>query len=259
MIELLKSLSTPIIWVLFFLVVSILLLKELRKQLRLKAGWYLLLSGACILYFLSLAPVSNTLVYSLENQYQSPSEDVMATVDIVVILGGGIYSSDELRKSPEASGATYSRLFNGVKIFKQSRAKALVLSGAGGEQSNESEAEVMKNLSILLGVPEDKIITESKSQNTMEQAIELAKLYPPAENKRIGIVTSALHMPRAVQAFQEKFTKENIVPIPVGYIYSPPEYSLINFIPTADAFTTSSDAIHEEIGMIWYRFLAWRK
>lgn len=172
-------------------------------------------------------------------------------------MGGGIYPPDELRKSPEASGVTYSRLFNGVEIFKQSGAKVLVLSGAGGEQNNESEAEVMKNLAILLGVPEDKIIIESKSQNTMEQAIELAKLFPPQENKRIGIVTSAMHMPRAVQAFQEKFPKENIVPIPVGYISSSPEYSLNSFVPTADAFMRSTDAIHEEIGMIWYSFLAW--
>lgn len=254
MIALLKSLSTPIIWVLFFLIAGISLLRGLRKQPRLKIGWYLLLSGACILYFLSLAPVSNTLVYSLESQYKSLPEENVADVDIVVILGGGVYLSNEFHKSPEASGVTYSRLFNGVEIFKQSRARILVLSGAGGGKNNETEAEVMKKLALMLGVPEDKIITEPTSQNTMEQAIELAKLFPPKENKRIGIVTSALHMPRAVQAFQERFPKKNIVPIPVGYISSSPEYSLNSFVPTADAFMASTDAIHEEIGMIWYRF-----
>ena len=258
MIALLKSLSTPIIWGLGFLVVSIFCLRELRKQSRLKVGWYFLIAGACTLFFLSLSPVSNTLVYSLESQYQSPSEQDMATLDIIVILGGGAYPPDGLRKSPEASGATYSRLFNGVNIFKQSSAKVLVLSG-GGKQNSESEADVMKDLAIMLGVPEDKIITEVRSRNTMEQAIELANLFPPGENKRIGIVTSALHMPRAMQAFQEKFSKENIVPIPVGYIYSPFEYGFSSFVPTADAFMTSTGAIHEEIGMIWYSILAWRQ
>ena len=257
MITLLKSISTPIVWVLLLLVVSILLLRSARKQPRLKVGWYLLVAGTSILFFLSLTPVSNTLVYSLESQYITPSVDDAGKLDIIVILGGGIYTSDGLRKTPEASGATYSRLFNGVSIFKNSSAKVLVLSGAGN-WGNESEAEVMKDLAVMLGVPGDKIVIETKSQNTMEQAIELAKLFPPSENKRIGIVTSALHMPRAVQAFQEKFPKENIVPFPVGYISSSAEFSLNSFVPTADAFMTSTDTIHEEIGMIWYRFSAWK-
>lgn len=255
MITLVKSVSTPIIWILFLLFARVLLLRGLCKQRRFKIGWYLLIGGTFILFVLSLAPVSNTLVYSLESRYQTPPNEDMTPVEIIVILGGGVYPSSELRKSPEASGATYSRLFNGVEVFKQSNAKLLVLSGGG--KDNESEAEVMKNLAILLGVPEDKIIVEPKSRNTVGQAIEFAKLFPPTEKKRIGIVTSALHMPRAVQAFQEKFPKEMIVPIPVGYVYTPFEYSLSSFVPTADAFITSTDAFHEEIGMIWYRLLAW--
>lgn len=256
MITLLKSIPTPIIWILVLLTASIILLRSASRRRHLKVGWYLLLAGTCILYLFSLYPVSNTLVYSLESQYKSPSIKDLSTVDMVVILGGGIYPSDALRKSPEASGATYSRLFNGVEIFKQSGAKLLVLSG-GGEQENESEAEVMKKLAMALGVKEDKIITETKSNNTAEQAIEIAKLFPPAEKMRFGIVTSAMHMPRAVESFGEKFQEENIVPIPVGYISSPKEYSMNSFIPAADAFLASTDAIHEEIGMIWYRFLAW--
>lgn len=49
-------------------------------------------------------------------------------------------------------------------------------------------------------------------------------------------MNSALHMPSAVQAFQEKFPKESLVPIPVGYIYSPLDDSLNSFVSTADAF-----------------------
>jgi uncharacterized SAM-binding protein YcdF (DUF218 family) len=61
-----------------------------------------------------------------------------------------------------------------------------------------------------------------------EHAIELAKLFPPTKNVQIGIVASALHVPRAVQAFSKKFPKNAVVPIPVGYIYSPLKYSFEN-------------------------------
>ena len=114
------------------------------------------------------------------------------------------------------------------------------------------------NLKIIyaicaLGISENKIITESKSRNTMEHAMELVKLFPLEERVRIGIVTSALHMPRTMQAFRRKFSTNAIVPIPVDYIYSPLKYSFKNLIPHSDAFSTSSYAIHEWIGMLWYR------
>ena len=227
-----KSISTPIVLILVFLIFGLILTGKLRKKPRLNVGWYFLIFATCILYFLSIKPVSNILVYSLECQYQFPSREILERVDIMVILGGGVMSSGGFRKSPEASGTTYSRVFNGVKIFRQSGAKVLVLSGAGRQRNDETNADVMKDIAIALGIPENKTITEGKSRNTMEHAIELAKLFPPDEKIRIGIVTSALHMKRAVLAFYEKFPQHSIIPIPVGYIYSPPDLSIDSLIPS---------------------------
>lgn len=252
MVGLLKSISTPIVWILAFLIFGLMLTEKLRKKPRLNVGRYFLIFATCILYFLSIKPVSNLLVYSLERQYQSPSREVLEEVGVMVVLGGGVMSSEGFRKYPEASGATYSRIFNGVKIFRQSGAKVLVLSGAGGQRDDETNADVMKDIAIALGISEDKIITEDKSHNTMEHAIELAKLFPLEERMCIGIVTSALHIPRAVQAFRKKFPKNIVVPIPVGCIYSPPAWSVDRLIPSAGAFSTSSYAIHEWVGMLWY-------
>ena len=204
MIWLLKPFSTPIVWVLAFLIFGLILTGKLRKKARLNVGWYSLIFGACILFYLSIKPVSNMLVYSLECQYQPPSREVLEELDIMVVLGGGIKLSKGFRKSPEASGTTYSRVFNGVKLSRQSGAKVLVLSGAGEQRDGEINTDVMKDIAIALGIPENKIITEGKSHNTMEHAIELAKLFPPEEKTGIGIVTSGLYMKRAVLAFYKK-------------------------------------------------------
>jgi len=190
--------------------------------------------------------VEGALIYSLERIYQPPAKDVLSTLDIVVVLGGGAWPSGVFSKYPEASGATYSRLFNGVEIFKQSSAKTLVLSGG------ESEAEVMKTLAIRLAVCEDKILTETKSCNTMQQIIEFTKIFPPAEKMRIGIVTSALHMLRSEKSFRKKFSADAIVPIPVNYTYTPVKYNLESFIPSSETFTGSTYALHEWIGIAWY-------
>ena len=68
-------------------------------------------------------------------------------------------------------------------------------------------------------------------------------------------MTSALHMLRAVQAFRKKFSRDIIIPIPVGYIYYPQKYNFESIIPIVDAFVKSSYAIHEWIGMVWYSLL----
>ena len=69
---------------------------------------------------------------------------------------------------------------------------------------------------------------------------------------RIGIVTSAAHMPRSTRVFHKLYPKENIIPMPVNYISSLQGYAVKSFIPSAEAFEMSSNAIHEWIGMIWY-------
>lgn len=253
---LLRAVANPMVAIILLLITGILLTRDLsRQKTLLKLGWYSLFFGTYILFLLSISPVSNGLVYFLERRYQPPSKEVISKADIIVILNGGVFPSGGFRKKPEASGATYSRVFNGVEIFKQSSAKILALSGVGDQKDIEGTANVMKDFAISLGVPADKIITEPKSRNTMEHTVELAKLFPPALGLKIGIVTSAFHMPRSVRLFQKKFPSDAIIPLPVGHIYSPIKYDIESLIPSSHTLSKSSYAIHELLGMIWYKYL----
>ena len=238
------------------MVLGLIFTRKIRKKRKLKAGWYWMFVGTLVLFLLSTRLVANLLVYSLEGKYQPPSSEVLSALDVIVILNGGIYPSGGFLKYPEVSEVTCSRLCSGIRIFKQSSAHILVLSGAGSPSNSKldskKDAEVMRNFAVRLGVPEDKIITETKSRNTMEHAVELAKLLYSTANKRIGIVTSALHMLRSEKAFKRKFSDDNIVPIPVNYIYSSLEYNIGTFLPSSDAFSMSSRAIHEWLGIAWY-------
>jgi len=215
-------------------------------------GWYAIALATLFMYSLSLRPVANMLVAPLERRNHVFSEELLSTLDVMVILGGGIYPSDDLRGVPEASGITYSRVYSGVKLFNQSSAKTLVLSGGGLSRKNEREADVMKEIAINLGVSQEKIVTELSSRNTMGQAREIAKLFPPLQKKRIGIVTSAMHMLRSEQAFKNKFAEGYIVPIPVNYTHFPLSCTSLDFIPSVEAFHLSTYAIHEWVGRFYY-------
>lgn len=252
---LLRAIANPMVVIILLLITGILLTRNLGSKKLFKSGWYLLAIGTSILFLMSISPVSDGLVYFFESQYQQPSKEAISKVDIIVILNGGVFPSGGFRKKPEASGATYSRVFNGVEIFKQSNAKILILSGVGDQKDIEGTANAMKDLAISLGIPADKIIVEPKSRNTMEHAIELAKLFPPTKGLKIGIVTSALHMPRSIRLFQRKFPSDAIIPLPVGYIYSPLKYEIESLMPSSHTLSKSSYAIHELLGMIWYKYL----
>ncbi len=251
MMELLKSFATPVVWILALMVLGLILTRRLPKKKLYKLGRCALYLGVCILFFLSTKPLSELLLYSLECQYSVPSEEVRSKLDIVIVLGGGMHIPGGFRTCSELSGPAYSRLVNGVRVFKQSNAEMLALSG-GGPDGVEIEAEVMKVLALELGVPENRIVIETNSHNTMENGTGLAKLLSSEKARRIGLVTSALHMPRSVRVFRELFPKDTIVAFPVNHLYSPNWSNLDSYVPSYDTLKKSNNAIHEWIGMVWY-------
>jgi len=248
---LVKSLATPIVWVMALLILGLVLTRHLRKERRFRIGWFVMLLGVLLLLSLSLRPIANILVYSLECQYNPASSEILKTLDTIVVLGAGSYPSGGLRTEAELSGTTYSRLYNGVKAFKQSDANLLGLCG-GPIGDPKSDAEVMKAVAVYMGVPSDNILTETQSNNTMENAVRLAALIPAGEKRCIGLVTSATHMLRAEKVFRNQFPDHTIVPVPTNYMYDKTVWSVKTAIPSVGALEQSTIAIHEWIGILWY-------
>jgi uncharacterized SAM-binding protein YcdF (DUF218 family) len=186
--KLIALVATPIMWVLGLIVLGLILgLRQQRKRLCF-VGRILIIAAGLVLYLFSIPAISDRLLYSLESQYRQPDVEVLSSLDLVVVLGAGYYPSGGFRESAEPSGLAYARVFGGVKAFKNSRARALAFCEGWRDDARESGAEVMKALAIELGVQEDKIITEDKSQNTMENATELKRLLAPKEQRHIGLV-----------------------------------------------------------------------
>jgi MYXO-CTERM domain-containing protein len=252
MYELIALLATPIMWVLGLILLGLIFgLRQRRKKLYF-LGRILIIAAGLALYLFSIPAISDRLLYSLESQYRQPDADVLSGLDILVVLGAGYHPSGALRESADPSGLAYARVCGGVKAFKNSGAGTIAFCEGWEEDARESGAEVMKALAIELGVQENKIITEDKSQNTMTNATELKRLLAPKEHRNIGLATSALHMPRAERVLRQVFVGDTIVPIPVGYIYTQKKRYLDNFIPSARNLQISTETLHEWIGMLWY-------
>jgi uncharacterized SAM-binding protein YcdF (DUF218 family) len=250
----LKSFATPMVWVLTLLVLGLVLTRrrDAKSAVSVRVGRWLLLLSLVLLLVLSLQPVANWLTYPLESTYQPPPIEALSGLDIVVVLGGGVYPSGPLRQEAELGEYSYPRFYHGVRVFRESQAALLAFCGGPPRPGAESEAATMKAMALHLGIPAEKILVETKSHTTFENLANLTCLLPAGQGRRIGLVTSALHMWRSVRVCAGQFPHDTIVPIPVHYTYNPFGWRVASIVPSSGNFEQSTAALHEWIGWSWY-------
>lgn len=204
------------------------------------------LLSVLLLYLLSTPVVANKLLRSLE-----PAQAVALspTVRAIVVLGGGARAS-----TPEFAGETVNtftleRLRYAARLHRDTQLPILVTGGAGARGQRRSEGELMaQSLREDFGVPTRW--TESRAHSTEENAALTAALLTPLGIKEIYLVSHAWHMPRALAAFRAA----GLAPVaaPTGFTAAF-EADIREYIPDAKALLKSYYAMHEWIGLVWYR------
>ncbi len=237
----------PLIWVALLLVVSLFFLKKGQGH---RAGCCVL-SALILLYSLSISFVSERIAGSLESQYRVPQMSGDAPFDAIVALTGGVRRKGGLRPQDRLSPESLERLSCAREWMQRNLAPTLVLSGGspGGGITPVAESQIMEDALKSLGGWESwEIKSDARSRNTYENAIETRKLL--VGKRRILLVTSALHMPRAMAQFRRQGFEATAAPC--GFTVGSLPEGLLRFIPEVGYLKQSSQAIHEWIGMVFY-------
>lgn len=229
-------------------VVLLLLALLFRRQRRL-----LLLNGLILLYFSSIPATVGWLRGQLE-VFPPLSLQQMAA-EAIVVLG-----ADRSRDVPEYGGDTIAGF--GLERLRYAawlhRKTGLPLLVSGGSVYGEpvSEAQLMRNvLTGEFGVEVRWI--EGNSMNTYENARFSSRILKSAGIGEVLLVTSAWHMPRALQAF--RYAGMKVVPAPTGFHNPPPaSAAMLAWIPNAASLSESRLALREFLGRAWYRFCRYR-
>jgi uncharacterized SAM-binding protein YcdF (DUF218 family) len=108
----------------------------------------------------------------------------------VVVLGAEVLGPG----SP--TPAVRRRLERGVEVWHRSGRPALVVCGGVGG-AGVSEASVMRDLAVGLGVPREAVVLEEASRNTLEQAVAVAGLARQRSWDSVVVVSDRFHLPRA--------------------------------------------------------------
>lgn len=146
-------------------------------------------------------PVSSDALYRWVTQdYPAQSLAEVPSADVIVLLGGGINPSDRLNPNADLNQAA-DRMVVAAQLFHLGKASHIILSGGSESTYLTSEAQAMADLLVLLGVPRAALIFEDRSTNTRSNAQLTAPILANIGAKQILLVTSALHLPRAIADF----------------------------------------------------------
>ena len=188
---------------------------------------------------------SDALLAPLEHAYATPAKP---QGDVIVLLCGGFKGgSNPFSASERLAPGTLERA---AAAFKLQKATGLPLLISGGAPfSDEPEAEATAAYLRELGLPADKIIAETASRDTRENAFYSLKLCGERGYKKIILLTSAYHMPRSMLLFGKAGAAE-LVPFPVARRSGGPNFST-DYLPGGGL--EARLALNEYLGLLYYR------
>lgn len=143
------------------------------------------------------------LMYALERPYAHLSSGSLTNLDAVIMLGG-IGSRSGFDVSGIDLGPAADRVICAVEVTRENKVKNLVLGGGGDPSKPEPgpEGQLVAGLVRKWGVSEAKVIILPGSRNTRDEAERVLALVQTNHWKRLALVTSAFHLPRAVAVFR---------------------------------------------------------
>jgi uncharacterized SAM-binding protein YcdF (DUF218 family) len=201
--------------------------------------WLLLASTPCL---------AGMLLRSLQQDPPLAADQPLPQADAIVVLSAESYRGGPEYGGPIAGPMTMQRLRYGAFLHRRSGLPILCSGGRPAKDAPalaEMMAAALKNEHAI-----DTRWVEARSANTWENAVESAAMLRDAGIRSILLVTSAWHLPRARWCFEQQGLR--VLAAPTAF-RGPPFESLRSLLPSWQALRDTSYALHEYLGLIYYR------
>ncbi len=163
--------------------------------------------------------VGSALIAWLQRPYARIDPLAQGSFDAVAVLGGGVEVHGDGRPDLTAAG---ERVVLAVLLWRAGRATHLVTSGpyepiAGPRVTSNAAATAV--LWEELGVPAANIVLLEGPRTTTDEVAALARLVADRGWRRVGLVTSAWHLRRAMRLCARRGLE--VTPLPAEALSSP--------------------------------------
>jgi uncharacterized SAM-binding protein YcdF (DUF218 family) len=193
--------------------------------------------------------VGGAMLEALEREYTStrPRAETapVAPYDAVLVLGGG---TRRLRSEEVTLSAKGDRVVLAARLHHRGLAPILVASGSsipGALYPRDLAAETLA-IWTELGIDEGAVVTVPGPTNTREELEAYAALVRERGWERVGLITSAWHLRRAMR--QAEAHDLHVVPIAADIRGGPRSTGLYSLIPSGRGFKAVQLAAWERVG-----------
>ncbi len=159
--------------------------------------------------------VGDRVAGRLESRYRPVDPGQVEPFDTVIVLGGATMSDPDQNVWLGAAG---DRVMLAARLFHAGRVGQLVTTGDLQVWSRGrlvSMADATERIWIELGIPAERI-TKVGGINTSRELRAIRDLLADRGAGRIGLLTSAFHLPRTERLARE--VGVDVVPIPAGFL-----------------------------------------
>jgi uncharacterized SAM-binding protein YcdF (DUF218 family) len=205
------------------------------------AGKTLCTIALLALIFFSWNPTANTLLRPMEHSIAI--FDINTKVDYVMVLGNKVNADSQKPIINQLSSTALKRLLEGIRILNAQPDSQLIVSGYDNNNM-KSCAEAYAEAAVFLGISNHRITQLTKPKDTKEEAIAAKHI---VQNKTVALVTSASHMPRALEYFKQQGI--NVIPAPSNHLTL--EHRNTTWMFNAQGLQKSETAFYERLGQAW--------
>ena len=247
MVNIAKILVLPPVSLILLMVAGL----ALRRAAPRLAAVFLVL-GVGGFYALSTPIVSRLLASGLEIYAPVFLDDLPQGPQAIVVLAAGrIYDAPDYGGDDVVGLLTLGRLRYSAELHRRTGLPVLVAGGGSPDEPPPLADLMARSLAEDFGIGVEW--REGDSLNTAENAFYSATILQQSDIDTVFLVTHAWHMRRAAWVFG--VAGLNVVPAPTAFAGHWPDRprEIRDFIPGHSGFIRSSLALHEWLGLLWYR------
>lgn len=232
-----------------FLLLAIGILAGLANRRRIGTGASL--AAALVLFVTLFTTTGAVLLQKLEDRF-ARADLPAGGPGCIITLGGGFESEIVAARGGFEMTQAGDRFIETLRLARDFPQARILVSGGDGSLSGtyEGDAIVAERFFSAFGIPAERLIRETESRDTFENAANTETLLASNGLKDCLLVTSAFHMPRSMGLFRKRGLE--VLPWPTDYRTTGKAGLGLDFTQPSANTQLMSTAVREWTGLLFY-------